>query len=658
VYALGLAARWLHLASSVLLVGAAAMIVMAGRSHRPTAQAWERRVLAWAWGCALVALASGLVVIGAQAALFEGRPAAALDARAIGRMLLETQSGHVWLVRAGFLVLLATFLSLRMSVERRADWRAARAEAVLLGIAALVPLAAAGHAAAVEPDTVRAIALDALHVLGAGIWVGGLVPLALLLRAASIEGGADARPYAVLAARSFSRAALGVIVLLVMTGTALAITHVGSVAGLVGTSYGRLLLAKLALLVLILVLAALNRTVLLGRLGGDGPTIGRPAMRRLGGFVLVEATLAVAIIAIVAVMSVTPPARHQPPFWPFSFRLSLAALEGRSLEATRALIGSQIAVIGLVALIAGIALRAWRLPLGMATLALLGAGAGLALPPLAIDAYPTTYLRPSVPYQAGAITAGAALYHESCAVCHGPRGAGDGPAGRNLPRSPADLRAPHTAQHTAGDLFWWISHGITGSGMPGFETQLDAEQRWELINYLRALSAGYAARSMGATIERDRRWLVAPDFAFAVGPTPGRALKDYRGRTVLLVLYALPGSRARMTHIAEREGTLATLGVEVIAVPIDADPEAIRHLGPDPRIMFPVVTEGAETIVATYRMFAVAPHVEFLIDRQGYIRAVTKSGGETGDLDALVAQVKLLNDEKIAAEAAPEEHVH
>ncbi|HEY7538640.1 MAG TPA: CopD family protein [Methylomirabilota bacterium] len=658
MYALGLAARGFHLASSVLLVGAVAMIVIAGRSDRPTAQGWERRVLAWAWGCALAALASGLVVVGTQAALFEGRPAAALDARAIGRMLLETQSGHVWLVRAGFLVLLAAFLSLRMSVERRADWRAARGEAVLLGIAALVPLAAAGHAAAVEPGTAQTIALDALHVLGAGIWVGGLVPLALLLRAASTDAGADARPYAVLAARGFSRAALVVILLLLITGTALAITHVGSIAGLVGTSYGRLLLAKLALLVLILVLAALNRSVLLGRLGGNGPTIGRPAMRRLAAFVLVEAILALAILAIVAVMSVTPPAQHEPPFWPFSFRLSLSALDGRSVETARALIGSQIGVIGLVALIAGIALRAWRLPLGMVALALLGAGAGLALPPLTIDAYPTTYLRPSVPYQASAITAGAALYQASCAACHGPRGAGDGPAGRHLPRAPADLRAPHTAQHTAGDLFWWISHGIAGSGMPGFETQLDEEQRWELINYLRALSAGYAARGMGATIERDRRWLVAPDFAFTVGPTPARALKDYRGRTVLLVLYALPGSRARMTAIAEHEGSLATLGVEVIAVPIDADPDAIRHLGPDPRIMFPVVTEGAETIVAAYRMLAVAPHVEFLIDRQGYIRAVTRSGGEAGDLDALVTQVKQLNDEKIAAEAAPEEHVH
>jgi putative copper export protein/mono/diheme cytochrome c family protein len=658
VLALGLVARWIHLASSIFLVGGAVMIAMAGQSDRPTARRWERRTLAVMRALAVVALASGLVVLSVQTALFEGRPGAALDLAAIARVVVETQAGHVWLVRFGLLVVLAAFLLLRLPVDQRVDWRAARGEGVLLGAAALVPIAAAGHAAAVEPGTARAIALDALHVLSAGVWVGGLLPLALLLRAASTEEGADARPYAVLTVQRFSRAALGIVLVLAATGTWLAITHVGNVAGLVGTSYGRLLLTKLGLLVLALSFAALNRTVLLSRLGVDGPTVGRPAMRRLAGFVAVEAAVALVILVVVAMMSVTPPARHEPPLWPFTIRLSFAALEGRTAEATRALIGSQIGVIGLVALVTGLAVRAWRLPLAAVALAALGAGAGLALPPLSIDAYPTTYLRPSVPYQAGAITAGAALYQASCAGCHGPRGAGDGPDGRALPRTPADLRAPHTAQHTAGDLFWWISHGIPGSGMPGFGSQLTEEQRWELINFLRALSAGYGARGMGSTIERDRRWLVAPDFAFAVGPTPPRALKDYRGRNVLVVLYALPGSRARMSQLAGREGTLAVLGLEVIAVPIDADPNAIRRLGPDPRVLFPVVTEGAETIVTAYRIFAVAPHVELLVDRQGYVRAITRSHGEAMDFDALVAQVQQLNDEKTGAEAAPEEHVH
>src|SRR5207249_2101590 len=209
-------------------------------------------------------------------------------------------------------------------------------------------------------------------------------------------------------------------------------------------------------------------------------------------------------------------------------------------EASRTFMGCQIAVLGLVAMLAGVIVRTWRLPLVALALVALGAGAGLALPPLAIDAYPTTYLRPSVPYQAASVASGAALYRESCVACHGARGAGDGPAGLNLPRPPADLRAPHTAQHTAGDLYWWLTNGIPAAGMPGFGARLSEDQRWDLINFLRALSAGDAARGMGTAVEPDRRWLVAPDFAFAVGPTPPRSLKEYRGRVVLLVLYQLP----------------------------------------------------------------------------------------------------------------------
>src|SRR6266705_1721961 len=368
-----------------------------------------------------------------------------------------------------------------------------------------------------------------------------------------------------------------------------------------------------------------NRSVLLARLGGDGATVGRPAMRRLSGFVVAEACLALAILGVVAALGVTPPARHDAPVWPFAIRLSTTALEGASAAATRALIGSQIAALGLAGLVAAATLRSRMLPLGALGLAALGAGAGLALPPLAIDAYPTTYLRPSVPYQATSIASGAALYHESCVACHGARGAGDGPGGRALPRPPADLRAAHTAQHTAGDLFWWLTNGIPAAGMPGFGARLTEEQRWDVINFLRALSAGYAARGMGSTVEPDRRWLVAPDFTFAVGPTPARALSGYRGRVVLVVLYRLPPSRPRMSQLAGREGTLAALGVEVIAVPTDAAPDAIRRLGAEPRVLFPIVTEGAAAIVSAYRLFAASPHAEFLIDCQDYIRAIAQS---------------------------------
>src|SRR4029077_10470974 len=90
-------ARWIHLASSIFLVGGAVMIVMAGQSDRPTARGWEQRTSAPTRALALVALASGLVVLSVQTALFEGRAGAALDLAAIMRVVVETQAGHAWL---------------------------------------------------------------------------------------------------------------------------------------------------------------------------------------------------------------------------------------------------------------------------------------------------------------------------------------------------------------------------------------------------------------------------------------------------------------------------------------------------------------------------------------------------------------------------------
>jgi putative copper resistance protein D len=213
------------------------------------------------------------------------------------------------------------------------------------------------------------------------------------------------------------------------------------------------------------------------------------------------------------------------------------------------------------------------------------------------------------------------------------------------------------ALHTAGDIFWWISHGKPP--MPAFSTTLSADARWNVVNYVRALSAADAAKLLGPVVQPDKPWLVAPDFAFAVGPTPPRALKDFRGRKiVLLVLYTLPASRPRLVQLAENQGLLATLDVEIVAVPGDAAPDAIARLGSDPPIFFPVVTEGVPEILDTYRMFAPAPHSELLIDRQGYLRAIAALGGDsTRDPELLLAQVQQLNAEKAPPPPAAE-HVH
>jgi putative copper resistance protein D len=653
---IGLVARCLHLTSSIVLVGAAALLLLAGATDRATARRWESWVLMACHALVVLALLSGLVTVAAQTVALEGRAGAAFEPAALTRLLTQTQGGVVWLVRGGLLLLLGAFLALRAEIRDRADWRAARGQVVLLGGLALALVAGAGHAAAVEPATVAALAADVAHLVAAGLWVGGLPALAGLLWLAGRASGADARPYAVLAARRFSRAALVLVTVLIVSGGWSAWVQIGSVAGLIGTRHGRLLCAKLVVFGAMLGLAWLNRR-LLPALSGEAVAVGRPAMRRLSRLVASEAALAVVVLGFVAVMTITPPARHEQPTWPLSFRLTLDTLAAVPDFRTQALVGSQVAVLGLVALLASLALRRLRLPMLAGGAVVAVAGAAIALPPLASDAYPTTFRRPDVAYHATSIAEGQRLFAEHCALCHGARGAGDGPAAVTLQPRPPDLRAHHVALHTAGDLFWWISHGRPP--MPAFADRLDAEARWHLVNYVRALAAGDAARRLSPAIEPDRPWLVAPDFGFAVGADFSLTLKAYRGRKgVLLVLYTLPTSRARLVELMESYGLLGALDVEIVAVPVDAAPDAIRRLAGWPPILYPIVTDGAPEILVTYRLFSPAPHAEFLIDRQGYLRAIAAADGDPRrDVNLLLADVQRLNAEKPVA-PPPAEHVH
>jgi putative copper resistance protein D len=660
VSGLGLALRWIHLAASVGLVGGAVMILIAGSSDRPTALAWQDRVTRAARWLLLVAVLAGLGVLAYQTALLENRGSAAWEPRALLRVATQTQSGLVILVRLGLLVVATVFVVGRFRIAARVDWVALHGETAGLALVALALASAGGHAAAAEPSATRAIAIDFVHLAAAALWAGALPALALLMRAAAREEGADARPYAVLAARRFSRWALVTVLVLTVSGIANTLTHVRDVAGLIGTPYGRLLMVKLGLFALALGFAAMNRRRVVPALGGEAVTIGRPAMRRLAAAVTMEALLVTAVLGVVATLGVTPPARHEQAAWPFTFRLTTSALETAPATQWQVLVGSQVAVIGLVVILCAAMLRRrLRIPLLAGAVVLLVTGAAMALLPLAVDAYPTTYYRPTVPYTVTSIAAGADVYGERCLVCHGRSGGGDGPAAPTLPRPPADLRAPHTGQHTAGDLFWWVSHGIPRGAMPGFASALTEEQRWDVINYVRFLGVLEPARWLSPMVDVGRAWLVAPDFSYAVAPAPSRSLRDYRGaRHVLLVLYTLPASRERLGQLAASHQVLSTLGVEIIAVPTDAAPDAIRALGADPRVLFPIATEGAADILSVYRRFDASPHVEFLIDKQGYLRSRWSSRAETTrDINRLLAEVQELNAEKV--EVAPaDEHVH
>jgi putative copper resistance protein D len=646
VTALGLLVRWVHLASGITLVGTFLLLLLAGRPPKPTAARWEADALGLARAAVLLALVAGLGALAVQTVVLEGRPAALLEAPALARVLGATRFGTVWIFRHGLLLLLAAFLLVRLPVRTAADRTALCAQGLLLGAIALGAAAWAGHAAAAEPSPLRASAVDALHLAGAGAWLGGLAPLAWLLRRAARPEHADARPYAVLAARRFSRLALAAVLALVATGVLNAWSQVGSVAALLGTPYGRLLVLKLLLLAPILALAAVNRRRLLPALSGEGDAIGRPAMRRLAVSLGLEGLLALAVLAVVAWMTVTPPGRHVEPTWPFGFRLSWEATADLPGVRLRVLAGALLALVGLLAALAGLLARRPRLGFagGATPLAL---AAIVALPPLAVAAHPTTYRRPAVPYQAVSIASGADLYAGACASCHS-RGAGD-LTGRSL------------ARRTAGDLYWSLTHGLSGTRMPGFGGSLTAEQRWDLVNFLRARADAEQARALGPAVRPPG--LVAPDFAYAVGPSTTHTLRELRGRRVaLLVLFTLPESRPRMAEIAQAYEGLVVMGAEVIAVPTRAERGIIKRLGASPRIFFPVVTEGAPDIVRTYELFGPGrghpSHMEFLVDRSGYLRArILPDLAAPPAMSELLDQILKLNQEPQPA-SLPDDHVH
>ena len=91
-------------------MGGAALLLTAGRSDRPTALGWQRRIVLGSGVLVLVAVAAALVAIAHQTAVVSGRKAAALEPSAIVTVLLETHAGRIWLARLGLLVLVAGFV--------------------------------------------------------------------------------------------------------------------------------------------------------------------------------------------------------------------------------------------------------------------------------------------------------------------------------------------------------------------------------------------------------------------------------------------------------------------------------------------------------------------------------------------------------------------
>lgn len=290
LYAL-VACQWMHFASTMLLFGGSIM----GEMFRRNGYGWTAvldarlsRLLVLAALIALLSAGGWLLLVGAE---MGGPWADAIRPHIIRIVLTETEFGHLWLGR----------LPLALAILLIA-WRTRGASATLgvLSAVLLASLAMTGHA--VMNTGWLGVAHEvnqAVHLLAAGFWLGGLVPLGLLL--ASSEASRTNGSARIGALRWFSDVATIAVMWVLGSGIVNAWMLVGSPSD--DSDYQITLLVKLALVGTIVTSALINRLVLLPPLvaGGDA------AYARMERNVKLEIALGALIVAAASVLGNLPP---------------------------------------------------------------------------------------------------------------------------------------------------------------------------------------------------------------------------------------------------------------------------------------------------------------------------------------------------------------
>jgi len=211
------AARAVEFAALLLAIGT---LLLARLSRRRPELTWAQKSVRVPL---TVAFGAGLLVVVGEA--MAAAPSPSIDA--LGAYLGTGLPGLARLMRLG-----AEALAVGAAVSRTqlAPW---------LITAAVVALAASGHAAAVRPAWFG-IGVDALHLVAAGLWAGGIMALAMVRPPGGWEGG-EGRAML----DRFTPVALPTFLATVGLGLVRGLQELASLSDLVATSYGQVLLAKI-----------------------------------------------------------------------------------------------------------------------------------------------------------------------------------------------------------------------------------------------------------------------------------------------------------------------------------------------------------------------------------------------------------------------------
>ncbi len=282
--------RGLDFALILAVIGGALALAFVLGSAAAELRTWLFRILA--------GLSFGLVIAAALCIVLQGAVAGGFGLSEAFRWdtihsVLQTRFGHAFLWQIGIAIVvgaLALFAS-----------RSRALELLPLFSFFLIPtISAAGHA---RTSGAFALFLDVFHVAAASTWVGGLAftVLALLL------AGADRWPLASRAVPRFSLLAVVSVAVLITAGSIRGYQEVKSFNGLFHTTYGQLLLAKIALVTPLLLIGLYNNRFAVPRLKrGIASVVEQRRFLRAAG---TELAIMAAIVGVTAVLVTEPPAK-------------------------------------------------------------------------------------------------------------------------------------------------------------------------------------------------------------------------------------------------------------------------------------------------------------------------------------------------------------
>ena len=247
----------------------------------------------------------------------------------ISTVVFRTHLGGVWLIGIAALFILT---AVAVAGRKRRDTRGFLFSMLAITIIISMTKSASGHASDAGDFSIPEI-LDWLHLIAALLWGGGLLVLSVILPELVMTGDPAAPQLAVVASR-FSKIAGIAVALIAITALYNVWIYVGGYKALLGTPYGRIIIAKILLFFLLVNLGAFNRYInvpLLQEWGGFSPgrqgiinsaaqqffkrilltQDGHKIALRFTRSVRTEALLVAGVLLCVAMLRHEIPARHQ-----------------------------------------------------------------------------------------------------------------------------------------------------------------------------------------------------------------------------------------------------------------------------------------------------------------------------------------------------------